>query len=158
MIATALVRAVLVVGLGALLLYALLMVALAEPWPISLRHGPDTPYARSVVERHFYGADLAGIRKIYAWDSWAGPGESILYVRFEYDSLEAALRFLGTQHTAPLRLVPEEQVASLPIFDGPAWWPVRDSLVARREVFRSGAALVWVDSLRRIVHLQRAKI
>jgi len=60
-------------------------VALLEPWPLSLRQGPDTNYARSCFERHLEEVPSPTVVEVYCREEWGPHGDSIYSIRFSFD-------------------------------------------------------------------------
>lgn len=143
---------------GAVVLFLVVYVALVEPWPFSLRQGPDTDYAREVVHRYFGTTPPEGIQRLYAWDSWAGPGESILYLKFRFDDEKVLHRFLTPDSFWRLERLSDKEMARLTTFRGPSWWPPDAELRRFPRAYRRGNAVVWVDPSGRLAYLQDARV
>jgi hypothetical protein len=114
-------------------LLAAFLVALAEPWPLSLRHGPDTTSARVVFEREIGFAPPGSVSDLYGRRAWAGFGEHLVWIAFRCDDPAVVADLSGRLRLAP---VATEEIPSLAVFDGPRWWPARPALQAMGTAYR----------------------
>lgn len=142
-----------------LLAGAALWTLLTEPWPLSLRHGPDTDAAREAFADALGYAAPPGLHDLYARRAWGGPGEEIVYVAFRFDDpavLDELARRLGLARVEPA------EVPGLDAFDGPSWWPSRSELAGRPEGWRRTGSTpqafvhLWVDRVEGRAWLQDA--
>ncbi len=126
--------------------FATLWVAVTEPWPLSLRQGPDTASARETFERNLGFAPPPSVTQLFARLEWGGPGEHLLYVSFHFED-DAVLEQIVTH----LRLERDDEAPAAPDFSGPAWWPPMDSLDQIAEIYRwpngqpQRFVRLWVD-------------
>jgi hypothetical protein len=117
----------------------LFLGALFEPWPFSLRQGPDTAFSRACF------ADLAGgtppedVTGIYCRREWGFGGDDILSIRFAYRRAETIEAIVTTFQRVPASGRDEVRYLS-----GPGWWPAKDMLQAG-EVYQRRRAFLWVD-------------
>ncbi len=114
------------------------LAILFEPWPLSLRQGPDTAAAKAGFADVF-GADPAdGVPAVYyrkkgAWNN------SVIYMRFDIDqparlaSLANAAGLVAYASDAPLPSPP----------DGPSWWDARSLDTATMLYVEVRAGHVW---------------
>jgi hypothetical protein len=142
-------------GLGALLYVYSTMAGL---WPASMRHGPDTEEARSVYSRYFPGIPLDRVDSLYAWDSWSGPGETILYMKFVLIGHADLLPFLDRMRVTPADTLQGETRRHIPYFSGPRWWPDIHDLEQYPQVFQRNQHALWYDPRRRTVCYQWADV
>ena len=131
-------------------------VALIEPWPLSLRQGPDTDYARACFERYFGEAPPPDVRDVHCREEWGFGGDSIESIRFGYADADVVERV-----AAHLRLVrsPDADVRGLRYIRGPAWWPNEAALLALPVFYRFESdprESLWVDPDGRVAYWQQA--
>ncbi|MGE3540481.1 MAG: hypothetical protein AB7N91_23950 [Candidatus Tectimicrobiota bacterium] len=139
-----------------------LWIAVEEPWPLSLRHGPDTPYAREVFTQHMQFVPPASVTALYGRRAWAGFGEHITSITFRFTD-EEVIRTMVT--TLSLELVPPGEVQMLRALAGPGWWPAQAMLSRLPEAYRHkwGAdpqvfRHLWIDRVQRRVYFQDVDI
>jgi hypothetical protein len=135
-----------------------LWVVLAEPWPLSLRQGPDTPHAREVFAARFGFPAPASVRRLYARREWACFGEHVTLVTFEWTD-EQVIRDIVS--TLSLETVPQDGVTALQAWPGPPWWPTRGELSLADEAYRRPGRPdsqvfmnLWIDRKRRRAFFQ----
>jgi hypothetical protein len=136
----------------------MLWVALAEPWPLSLRQGPDTRHAREVFAARFGFPAPPSVRRLYARHEWAGFGEHVTSVTFEWTD-EQVIRDIVS--TLSLETVPQDGVTALHGWPGPPWWPTRGELSLADEAYRRPGKPdaqvfmhLWIDRKRRRAYFQ----
>lgn len=128
-----------VAGLGTMVLFiglmlGLLFVSLTEPWPVSLRHGPDTDYAREQFGRYVGPQELAAVAELYAWRQWAGPGEHVFFACFVPRDTAVKQRIVSR---FSLARVEATERAKLSVWEeGPHWWPHREALHGATPMYR----------------------
>ena len=139
---------------GMMMIHALV----AEPWPLSLRQGPDTASAREAFRQAFGNEPPASVSMLYARMEWAGPGEHITSIAFSYTD-DAVLR--GIVDKLALRAVPPEEIAQLGAFPAPSWFPSSAMLKQLPEAYKQPRTddpqvfvHLWVDRARRKVYFQ----
>jgi hypothetical protein len=136
------------------LLFGAALAALFEPWPLSLRQGPDTEYARACFERQLRRPPPPGFVDLYCRQEWGFGGDSVHSIRFTYpEDLAAAAvaRHLGMDR------VGEPDRSTLRYLRGPPWWPSRAELSGLPRVYRRGPyAVLWMDPVSRTGYYQKA--
>lgn len=96
-----------------------LLVMLFEPWPLSLRQGPDTATAKAGFADEF-GDDASGVSRVY-YRKESGWGDATIYLRFDVDqgarlsTLANAAGLVAYATGAPRPSPPK----------GPSWWDAR---------------------------------
>lgn len=138
--------------------FTTVLVLLEEPWPLSLRHGPDTAAARTIFRQRFGFGPPAAVTNLYAREAFAGPGEHVTSIAFTYlddgviDAVVAKLSLLR---------VPDGDVRTLRAQPGPAWFPVEDVLRRLPEAYRQQELdhsdvfrHLWIDRANRRVYFQ----
>jgi hypothetical protein len=118
---------------------------LIEPWPLSLRQGPDTEFARGCLARHF-GGEALPVSGVYCRVD-SGWGDRSTFLRFAFSD-----PFLPSRLVARRQLVsPAEGTTGLRgyIGGGPGWWDgARIGELTEIYVRRQGGVLtliLWVD-------------
>jgi hypothetical protein len=106
-------------------LVAVSIVLLFEPWPLSLRQGPDTEYARSCYARHLSPSPPDRVTHIYCREEWGFGGDSIYSIRFSFRD-ESILPEL-IRHLRLERVDPKNQ-AHVRYLHGPSWWATEAQL------------------------------
>lgn len=149
-----LVRPLLLAAIAITASLAFALVVLLEPWPVSLRQGPDTTYAKEAFERQLGDPPGLGITEVYAREEWGFGGDGIVSIRFHYrdDAFPEELR-------AALALEPldTEARAIARVLAGPGWWPSAAVLRGLRDAWgRAGVETLWVDRGARLAYFQRA--
>lgn len=134
------------------------LVLVEEPWPLSLRHGPDTAAARAIFRQHLGFEPPAAVTKLYAREVFAGPGEHVTSIAFTYLD-DGVIDAVVAQ--ASLVRVPDGDVRRLRAQQGPAWFPVEGVLRQLREAYRQKESdrpdvfrHLWVDRANRRVYFQ----
>ena len=134
-----------------------LVISVEEPWPISLRHGPDTGYAAEVFETTFGRPADQAVTELYGRTEWAGFGEHITSVKFRYTD-EAVLTEIV--ESLSLERVPPGQ-PDVDAWPGPPWWPPQQVLAHAHVVYRSSFPetsqvfrRLWIDEARRLAYFQ----
>jgi hypothetical protein len=144
-----LVASIAVAIVGAVAMWALL----TEPWPISRRHGPDTPFAKQMF-RYVVNRDVpAGAHEVFAREEWGFGGDSIYSLRLEIDTPGVAEEIA---RELDLSMVPPAQVARLRYFRGPSWWPTAVEVQRIARAYARTDVVLWVDVERRRAFLQKA--
>jgi len=139
---------------GMMTVYALI----AEPWPLSLRQGPDTTAAREGYRLAFGSEPPASVTGLYAHMQWEGPGEHVTFIAFDYTDDEVVRAIVDK---FALRPVPAGEIPQLRAVAGPAWFPSAPTLQQCREAHRQARpdhpdvfVHLWVDRARRRVYFQ----
>lgn len=118
-------------------------VFLVEPWPLSVRQGPDTGYARAGFERYLAVAPPADVSGITYRDEWGFGGDSIHSLRFRFTERST---IAGIVERLRLGRVPDHERAALRYLGEPGWWPPEERLDGLDEAYRrSGVDFLWVD-------------
>lgn len=118
------------------LLMILIYVSLVEPWPLSLRHGPDTDYARDLFDRHVDRAGSDHVTDVYAWRQWGGPGEHVFFSCFVPRDPGLPGRVVRQWRLGPVSDAVRSGLRTWD--DGPHWWPAPEVLAAARPMFSDG--------------------
>jgi hypothetical protein len=120
----------------------LFLAALFEVWPLSLRQGPDTAFARECYAEFLQGPPPEGVTEIYCRREWGFGGDDVYSLRFtfrERSTVEEVVDRLD------LLEVPESERGRR-YLNGPGWWPQKDELWRARGVYqRRGIEFLWVD-------------
>lgn len=134
------------------------LVLVEEPWPLSLRHGPDTAAARAIFRQRLGFEPPAAVTNLYAREVFAGPGEHVTSIAFAYLD-DGVIDAVVAQ--ASLVRVPDGDVGRLGAQQGPAWFPVEGVLRQLREAYRQKESdrpdvfrHLWVDRANRRVYFQ----
>jgi hypothetical protein len=93
-----------------------LLVMLLEPWPLSLRQGPDTATAKAGFAGVF-GDDAGGVARIY-YRKESGWGDATIYLRFDVDD---RVRLAALANNAGLVVYASGAPRPSPP-QGPSWW------------------------------------
>ena len=121
----------------------LLSLYLSTRWPINLREGPDTEFARARFEEHF-GFSALGIDDLYCRRQWEfGDGNSYR-MRFRFHDRATLDRLVEAARLTPRQAdLSESWVVEL---DPPHWWPER-GFAGHQQVFQAlhGRPRLWVD-------------
>ena len=140
--------AILWVAMVAVLLYFVL-----EPWPRSLRQGPDTQYSRECFEKTLGCKPAEDFSTIYCREEWSFGGDSVHSIRVQFRDSTAVTELI--KHLA-LTIATSDQLPAR-YLSGPGWWPERNLLDSMTEVYeRQGGEFIWVDRQNKIVYYQRA--
>lgn len=132
----------------------LVWAAVFEPWPISRRHGPDTPYAKETYARLLGHKPPAGAREIYGREEWGFGGDSVYSLRFRFEAPETIAAIVGAPEWRPVR---PENLGRLRYLRGPPWWPPEAALRRIPEAYDNrGIEALWVDRANGIAYFQRA--
>jgi hypothetical protein len=117
---------------------AVVVIGLWQPWPLSLKQGPDTQTARAGFENVLGFAAPATVSAVY-YRKVAIMGEATHHIRFTFDDTAVVEEIVGRFDL--LRVPPEDRsralVGFVRVHSAPAsWWP------AERV---NGADTVYVD-------------
>ena len=120
-----------------------------EPWPLSLRQGPDTSSARSIFHDHF-GVEPS-VSNIYARVDWTGA----MYLAFSFEDPAVVERLV--ERRSLRRVAPNERTAIA--VKGPSWFPSSEGLRQIPETYTTDSTgggvstLMFVDRVRRRVFI-----
>jgi hypothetical protein len=120
----------------------LVLGALFEPWPFSLRQGPDTAFSRMCYAELLGETPPGDVTRIYCRKEWGFGGDDILSIRFAYQraaTVEAIVARLQ------LEAVDASERDGARYVSGPAWWPEQHRLLRTRDVYRRSREFLWVD-------------
>jgi hypothetical protein len=125
------------------------LVWMEEPWPLSLRQGPDTSLARGVFQRNF-GVEPS-ISNVYARVDWTGT----MYLAFSFEDAALIQRIVERQSLRPARSTDTAEVVVARL----SWFPSAAALsqIPERYVNDSsrGRISMWVDRVRhRVFYIQ----
>ena len=133
-----------VASLIPMLFWAGILAAVAsQRWPINVREGPDTEFAKEGFREHF-GFPPTGVDGLYYQRGWEfGDGNTH---RMKFHFRDAAV-IENIVRAAGLEPVPELELRDAWVVDSdpPDWWPRQDSS-GDDQVFRRGSRpRLWVD-------------
>lgn len=138
--------------------FTTVLVLLEEPWPLSLRQGPDTASAKAIFQQRLGFEPPPAMTNLYAREAFAGLGEHTTFIAFTYLD-EGVIEAVVTK--AALRRVPDGDVGTLRAQPGPAWFPVQDVLRRLPEAYRQNEPdhpdvfrHLWIDRANRRVYFQ----
>jgi hypothetical protein len=120
------------------------LVWMEEPWPLSLRQGPDTSLARGVFQRNF-GVEPS-ISNVYARVDWSGT----MYLAFSFEDAALVERIVERWSLRPARSTDPAEVVLARL----SWFPSAEALRQLPERYvndssRGGTStLMWVDRVR----------
>lgn len=127
-----------------------------EPWPISLRQGPDNSYAHACFER-VTGEDLPPtFFGVYCREDWGPFGDSTYSIRFSFDHRSQVDQFVQLMD---LRQIDDPGRSGFEYKTGPAWWPTEIEMFALPAAYRYAKheyETFWVDPAARIAYFQKA--
>ena len=127
-----------------------------EPWPISLRQGPDTNCARICFER-VVGEELPPtFFGVCCREDWGPFGDSTYSIRFSFDHCSQVESFVQLND---LRRGDDTDRSGFDYYSGPAWWPTEVDLFALPEAYVYQGyekERMWVDPVAQIAYFQRA--
>jgi hypothetical protein len=129
----------------------LLSLYLSTRWPINLREGPDTQFARVQFEEHF-GFSATGLDDLYCRREWDFGDGNIYRMRFRFRDAATLDNLIERA-----RLVPSEPSnpsgSWLVELESPKWWPGPD-FTGYQRVFEAtrGRPRLWVDETSRIAY------
>lgn len=142
-------------GLGFVLIGAF-YAALVEPWPLSLRQGPDTDYARSCFERHLEEVPSPTVVEVYCREEWGPHGDSIYSIRFSFDHHSQVEKLAQRKD---MYQVEDPDRSGYEYYRGPSWWPTEAELLALPEAYayrQYEEEHLWVDPAARIAYFQKS--
>jgi hypothetical protein len=126
--------------------------AIFEPWPLSLRQGPDTAFAQHRFEKVFGFTPPPSVTELYCQESWEFGDGNFYRFKFRFTDDAAVHKIIETLRLEP---VPESETSASWMTEGspPSWWPKAGSL-KYQEVYRAGKskAGLWVDRESRIAY------
>jgi hypothetical protein len=114
-----------------------LWVAVTQPWPLTLRHGPDTNYSRQGFSRHMGFPPPASVSGIYyrADEGWL---DSAYHLRFTCQD-----RDLVTQVVARLQLQETNKATMGLLSKSPDWWDEKARRKGLRAFAREPGGYYW---------------
>jgi hypothetical protein len=130
---------------------SLLGLFFSTRWPINLREGPDTQFARAQFEEHF-GFPATGLDDLYCRREWNFGDGNGYRMRFRYQHAATVDRLVESAG-----LVPGEQntlgSSWLVELGTPTWWPERQ-FAGYQRVFHAphGRPRLWVDETTRTAY------
>lgn len=135
-------------------LVGIFVVGTAEPWPLSLRQGPDTDFARRGFERQLGLAPPATVTDLYYRNEWGFGGDSIHSFRFRFEDPSVVRAIVAGQGLSEAET---EDRAEARYLAGPPWWPEREELNRLPRVYsRRGSDTFWIDEANGRAYFQRA--
>jgi hypothetical protein len=119
-------------------------------WPVNLREGPDTSFARELFQEHFRITG-DGIDDLYCRRGWEFGDGNTYRMRFHFRDAAALERVVRAVGAEPL--VDTGGAFWIIEADPPAWWP-GPSFTGYQRVFRVGESRprLWVDDANRIAY------
>lgn len=140
------------VGCWALLIGALLSY-LFEPWPLSLRQGPDTDYALGCLRKHLDVTEAA-VASVYCREEWGFGGDTVYSIRFGFADADQISRIVDKRQLVPFAL----KDGRPRYISAPRWWPSERELAQLDLPFtRGGTEYLWVDPKSRTAFYQKAR-
>jgi hypothetical protein len=142
-------------GIGFVLIGAF-YAALVEPWPLSLRQGPDTDYARSCFERHLEKVPSPTVVRVYCREAWGPHGDTVYSIRFSFEDHSQVERLAQLQD---MYQVEDPDRRGYAYYRGPSWWPTEAEWFALPEAYayrQYDEEHLWVDPAARIAYFQKA--
>ncbi len=122
----------------------LFLVQVFEPWPLSLRQGPDTAFSRACYEEFLGETPPADVTRVYCRKEWGFGGDSIYSIRFAFRAPSTVQAIVARLELNPVPAAERDRVRYL---SGPGWWPLQVELSHARDVYqRNGIEFFWVDS------------
>lgn len=130
---------------------------LTEPWPLSLRQGPNTEFARACYRRYLGEIPYKVIHQIYCREEWRlHPLGSISSLRFSFRDTAALRETIKRRSFVPVSV---ENRSSIRYLSGPSWWPERERLSTATQVYKykpslrllsydwsvSASLFLWID-------------
>ena len=119
---------------AALLCGVLFCLFVFESWPLSLRQGPDTVFARSCFRRYFAGVSDEAVNRIYCrkerglrWGS-----SSPFFLRFSFRDAATLRAAIKRRSFVPVSV---QDQSSIRYLSGPSWWPERERLSVATRVY-----------------------
>jgi len=136
-----------------LVLIGVFYAALLEPWPLSLRQGPDTDFAHTCFKRHLWVSEHpSSVFGIYCRDEWGFGGDSIRSIHFSFSD---RLQVLQIPRLKELKRVDDPNRRAFRYTRGPAWWPSEARLRALPEAYElQGREYLWLDSVAQVAYFQ----
>lgn len=123
------------------LLVGAFLFFLFEPWPLSLRQGPDTDYAFDCLREHL-NLTAEAATSVYCRKEWGFGGDTVYSIRFRFAEANQFDRILD-----------ERQMVRFSVKDGkpryisgPGWWPSETEMRKLELPFtRGGTEYLWID-------------
>ncbi|MFQ5506475.1 MAG: hypothetical protein ACE5F1_17025 [Planctomycetota bacterium] len=134
-----------------------ILILLTEPWPLSLRQGPDTSSARELFAYEFGMRPPVSVVELYGRRKWGGLGEHMNCVAFRFTD-EAVIEDI-VRHRS-LIAVPADEISTLQSLPGPSWWPAKETLSRMPEAYRHPSSIsqwfrhLWIDRAQGKVYFQ----
>jgi len=132
----------------------LFLIALFEPWPVRLRQGPDTTFARRCYAELLGGSLPVDVTRVYCRKEWGFGGDSITSIRFSFRATSTVDAIVDRLQ---LQALPPGEREEARYLNGPRWWPERIPLSRVPDVYeRRGVEFLWVDRDAMEAYYQRA--
>lgn len=148
--------AVIIATIGSIyiLVWGLFLMGIFEPWPFSLRQGPDTNYARNLYEQRLMHPLPTGVQNLYARAEWGFGGDTIYSIKFNFTD-HSLIQNIVT--SLKLEVVPKNEIKNIRILSGPKWWPSKNIFINCDEAYqRKEVDFLWVDQNKNEAYFQSA--
>jgi hypothetical protein len=128
------------IGLIYILGWSLFLIPLFEPWPLSLRQGSDTSFARNLYEQTPRHPLPTGVPNLDARAEWDFGGYTIYSIKFNFTD-NRLIQNIGA--TLRLEVAPKNEIKTLRILSGPKWWPSKNIVMNSDKVYRRKEADIY---------------
>jgi len=127
-------------------------MAIFEPWPLSLRQGPDTAFAQHRFEKVFTFTPLPSITELYCQESWEFGDGNFYRFKFRFTDDAVVQKIIDTLRLEPV-LESETNASWMTEGSPPSWWP-KPGPLKYQGAYRAGKskAGLWVDRESRIAY------